>query len=196
MTRKVGLYLRGQVYWCRVKNEHGKWVNRNTRYKVGQEDLAQRYADALQRSFDQLRDDAPSTANKCIDVVARVAEAFAQTGEDSDTKENPWRAGPHGYIYAVQLLPELFPQRIKIGHTTMTVASRLHNYRTSCPDALVLAFWAGSRDREQAVLRALDGRIRRSEVFDCEDVDGVLSHLDRMLGRRLGGTTTFASVPT
>lgn len=51
----ASLYARGRKLWCRVKNEHGKWVGEPTVFCVGDEVKAQGYAERLQLKYDDMR---------------------------------------------------------------------------------------------------------------------------------------------
>ncbi|MBK9033897.1 MAG: hypothetical protein IPL61_21955, partial [Myxococcales bacterium] len=45
--------------WCRLKDNEGRWLRKRTRYHVGEERSAQRYADAAQATVDARRAPGP-----------------------------------------------------------------------------------------------------------------------------------------
>ena len=49
------IYRRGNMLWCRLKDEHGKWISRSTGYKVGQEVEATAYQRQAQKNLDKRR---------------------------------------------------------------------------------------------------------------------------------------------
>jgi integrase len=59
----ASIYARGSKLWCRLKNERGEWVSRKTKFEVGEERKAQRYADEAQRLIDnaEANPNAPQT---------------------------------------------------------------------------------------------------------------------------------------
>ena len=177
------IYARGQALWCRVKTDRGDWINRNTGFKLGDEVLAKSFATTLQDNLDQKHVGCDP------ELDLGLPDDLIKTPRGTETCIIPSARAPNGLIYIVQMLPEVAPWRIKIGHTRMTVGKRLNSYRTLCPNAVVLAFWAGSTSQEQTLLRSIDGRIRKSEVFDCDNLESVLVRVDRLLGTRLGGLT-------
>lgn len=40
----ASIFVRRKKLWCKLKNESGKWVNKSTTYRVGEEDKARRFA--------------------------------------------------------------------------------------------------------------------------------------------------------
>lgn len=183
MTLKRGdrVFTRGRRLWCRYKDRHGKWVNKSTPYDVGEEHLAIEFAALVQAHADRLAGRGTITAlvnPSLYDCVVRAPRAIERSPSNAD-----------GIVYVVQLWPVMVPGRLKLGHTTKPLQSRLHVYRTSCPEAVVLAFWSGSRDHEQRLLRTLPGRMTTTEVFDVESPDDFLFRIDAVLGHRAGGLT-------
>jgi integrase len=51
----ASIYARGNVLWCRVKDEADKWISRPTPFRPGEDAKAQRYADAAQAAIDERR---------------------------------------------------------------------------------------------------------------------------------------------
>jgi hypothetical protein len=87
-----------------------------------------------------------------------------------------------GMVYAIALIPELTPYRIKVGYTEAGVGDRLRAFATTCPTAQLLGVWAGNPADEERVLNALPYRIGESEVFVCNDAEALLAEIDHVLG--------------
>jgi hypothetical protein len=83
-----------------------------------------------------------------------------------------------GVVYAVALMPEVTPFRVKVGYTQKGVGDRLASYRTACPTAIAIGTWAARPEDEQRVHMALPGRIGESEVFVCNNIEALLSEID------------------
>jgi hypothetical protein len=82
-----------------------------------------------------------------------------------------------GYIYVVAPVPELRPDRLKIGFTAQLPADRLAQIQVANPFAQVLASWPGTPLDELRAHELADGRIGMSEVFDCRDRQRVIQRL-------------------
>lgn len=51
----ASVYKRGNRLWCSLKDEDGKWISKRTKYVVGQEAQAKRYAQSRQAQIDKRR---------------------------------------------------------------------------------------------------------------------------------------------
>lgn len=49
------IYARGSTWWCRLKNEHGKWISKSTGCKLDNERGARKYAEVAQAKLDARR---------------------------------------------------------------------------------------------------------------------------------------------
>jgi len=58
----ASIYLRGDRWWCRIKDETEKWISRATEFTAGEQQKAQRYANAAQRRLDQRKTAGDGTA--------------------------------------------------------------------------------------------------------------------------------------
>jgi hypothetical protein len=86
-----------------------------------------------------------------------------------------------GSIYAIALAPELEPFRVKVGYSGDGVIERLDRFRTVCPTAIIVATYPAAPSDEARLLAALPGRIGRSEVFICGNVEAFLDEIERIL---------------
>lgn len=163
------LWKRGRLY-VRLKGNRtpGKW---SAHPAVGctTEEEAQRYADRRQAAINQ-RYKRRAAKNWTPPAPKRLPRA---------------RIDDDGFVYAVQLLPDLAPNRIKIGFTTSSIDRRLSQHRVTCPALKVVAHWKATRRDETRAHRVVVGRVGLSEVFDVADVAAALSTLDALLGERL-----------
>ena len=88
--------------------------------------------------------------------------------------------GDVGAFYAVQLIPEFAPNRLKLGFSNDTMG-RLSTHRCSSPTAIMLKSWDCKRSWERA---AMDSATRQdciliaNEVYDCDSLENVLGRLD------------------
>lgn len=85
-----------------------------------------------------------------------------------------------GYFYAIQVIPEFDPKRIKFGYTN-DVTARLATHRTSAPTAEVLKAWPCRARWEQTAIDALTsegcGQIL-NEVYEVDDPETVVTRGD------------------
>ena len=82
----------------------------------------------------------------------------------------------YGRFYIIQLLPEIYPQRIKLGFAD-SLKARLANHRTVAPTAQVLISYPAKRSWEKAVIDYLTQngcQLVGGEVFDFNDIEALL----------------------
>jgi len=87
-----------------------------------------------------------------------------------------------GFFYAIQLVPDLDPNRVKLGFAD-NVETRLAQHRTSAPTARLLKSWPCRRSWERMAMDALaavGGRLILNEVFEFPDVDAVIKRADEL----------------
>lgn len=78
-----------------------------------------------------------------------------------------------GFFYIIQLVPELEPERVKLGFTC-NLENRLSTHRTVAPTAKLLEKWPCHRNWELAAIASLTRENCKSlsnEVFIVQDVD-------------------------
>ena len=90
----------------------------------------------------------------------------------------------YGEFYVVQLEPELLPQRLKFGFSA-SAQSRLTDYRSSNPGAMMLKSWPAKRAWEEAIIAVLSAhrhcKLVGGEVYDCSDIDSLLKRGDHLM---------------
>lgn len=59
-----------------------------------------------------------------------------------------------GYIYAVQLMPESLPNRVKVGYSG-DIDKRVQSFKTTCPNCRLIGEWKGDRKMESVVLDSI-----------------------------------------
>lgn len=87
-----------------------------------------------------------------------------------------------GFIYAIVLAPEMDTHRWKVGFTK-DLSTRIRSYRTANPTLMLVGAWSAEPSDEDLVLRAVDGRIGRSEVFVVSDPVVALAAIRRTIKR-------------
>lgn len=89
-------------------------------------------------------------------------------------------ASPHGYFYAVQVVPEFAPNRVKLGWAS-DVQARLAAHRTAAPTAALVKSWPC---RQRWEFTAIDSATRTgckallNEVFECDSLDALVQRVD------------------
>jgi hypothetical protein len=117
-----------------------------------------------------------------LQALRRVAEAKLTPLLKFRLRHPDYDSDAPGLIYAIALIPEVTPFRVKVGYTERGVGERLRKYLTPCPTAVVMGAWSAHRSDEQRVHDALPERLGDSEVFLCNDVEPLLDAIDRVLG--------------
>ncbi len=85
-----------------------------------------------------------------------------------------------GYFYVIQLIPELAPNRVKLGFAA-DVRIRLQTHRTSAPTAQIIKTWHCKRTWEIAAtasLTRIESTLIVNEVYDCADLPSLISRGD------------------
>lgn len=85
-----------------------------------------------------------------------------------------------GYFYVIQLIPELAPNRVKLGFAA-DVATRLQSHRTAAPTAQIVKAWHCKRSWEVAAMASLtriESALIANEVYECTDLASLISRGD------------------
>lgn len=85
-----------------------------------------------------------------------------------------------GFFYVVVLMPDLAPNRIKIGFAN-SIQSRLSAHRTTCPQLELIKSWPCQRNFEAAAIAAAindDCMLYGGEVYDTQSIEKVVNRLD------------------
>ncbi len=121
--------------------------------------------------------------------ASRGQETLALTAEDAELVRATLQsegyvasssASPHGYFYAIQVVPELAPNRVKLGWAS-DVQARLAAHRTAAPTAALLKSWPC---RQRWEFTAIDSATRTgckallNEVFECDSLDALVGRVD------------------
>jgi hypothetical protein len=87
-----------------------------------------------------------------------------------------------GYLYLVQLAPDIAPSRVKMGWAG-SAERRLRDHRTAAPTAQLLRAWPCPQRFEQRIIRlAAAGCLPLSrESFDCDSIEAVLQRIEAAL---------------
>jgi len=90
--------------------------------------------------------------------------------------------GDIGVFYIIQLIPELEPNRIKLGFSE-DINSRLSQHRTASPTAIVLKIWPCKRSWESTVMDCLSSyncKLILNEVYECSSINEIITIGDRL----------------
>jgi len=87
----------------------------------------------------------------------------------------------NGWFYIIQVVPDLAPNRIKLGFST-NVDARLQAHRTAAPTASLIETWVCKRTWERAAMDSAtktDCQLIANEVFECGDIDNLVSRCEQ-----------------
>jgi hypothetical protein len=100
-----------------------------------------------------------------------------------------------GFFYVIQPVPELNPNRLKLGFSRNTVY-RLKQHKGVCPNAALVKRWK-CRKTDEAKIRSyatqqgcqqlftnINNKRCATEVFDCEDVHVVVNRIDQFFSEQ------------
>ncbi len=124
------------------------------------------------------------SGNKLVVTVSaeeadRIRSARRQQGYDVDCAETDVAVG---VFYAAQLVPDLDPNRVKLGFAD-DAAARLAQHRAAAPTARLLKTWPCKRSWEFTVIDAMttaNCKLILNEVYECCDLDRLLAHGDQL----------------
>jgi hypothetical protein len=128
----------------------------------------------------------PDSQNQLtLAVTVEEAEAIrAKRREDGFLGESKRLTKDVGEFYVIRLVPELDSRRVKLGYAD-DLASRLAQHRTAAPTAVVIKSWPCKRAWEITVMDCLTAsgcRLILSEVFECDDFEGLLKRGNALFG--------------
>ncbi len=126
----------------------------------------------------------PDSGKKLVVTVTaeeadRIRAARREQGYDLQTGEADETVG---VFYVVQLVPELDPNRVKLGFAD-DADTRLAQHRTAAPTARLLKTWPCKRSWEFTVIDALSTagcKLILNEVYECCDLARLLAHGDQL----------------
>lgn len=135
-------------------------------------------------SFVQIRDDESRQLVNALTVedAERIIEIRGQQGFTVDgEKDNPAVIdNSAGFFYVACLMPDIAPNRIKIGFAN-SIPSRMDAHRTTCPRLQLIKYWPCRRTFEPAVIAVAitaGSALYGGEVYDVESIDDVVRRID------------------
>jgi hypothetical protein len=160
--------------------------------------------DTIRRTVAKVGDDlgfavqreSRSSRAQCLSVddankLIRYFEERDTHIESTPTAEKVGSFSGYGFFYLIQLVPELFPERIKIGYTD-NLETRLREHQTSAPTARYIKSWECKRAWDQAAMDSITRtgcRLVMNEVYEG-NVDGFVRRGDEFFGIMPNSTTT------
>jgi hypothetical protein len=85
-----------------------------------------------------------------------------------------------GVFYVIQLIPELDPNRIKLGFAN-SIEPRLQAHRTAAPTAKLIKVWSCKRTWEIAAMDSatrIECQLIANEVFTCDNLDNLVNRIN------------------
>jgi T5orf172 domain len=137
-------------------------------------DTVRRTVKKLEKDLDLtvIRESRSSRA-QCLseDDANKLIRYFEERDRHVDISEKVDTVGSfssYGFFYLIQLVPELFPNRVKIGFTD-NLETRLREHQTSAPTAKYVKNWECKRSWDQAVMDSItrkDCKLVLNEVYE------------------------------
>jgi hypothetical protein len=126
----------------------------------------------------------PDSGNRLVVTVTaqeadRIRAARREQGYDVQGGETDETVG---VFYVVRLVPELDPNRVKLGFA-VDANGRLAQHRTAAPTAELLKIWPCKRGWEWTIIDAMSTagcKLILNEVYECCDVARLLARGDQL----------------
>lgn len=118
-----------------------------------------------------------------LDTAEAIRESRRSAGFSVQGKAQPVNS-TDGFFYIIQLIPDLAPNRVKLGFTTDPQA-RLSAHRTAAPTAELIQTWPCKRCWERAAIDSLTRwgcTLISYEVFECDGLDALTARADAFFG--------------
>lgn len=161
--------------------------------------------DTIRRTIARVGDDlgltvqrlSRSSRAKCLSaddtnkLIRYFEERDKHVGPD-ETKEPSGSFSNYGYFYIIQIVPELLPNRVKIGYTD-NLETRLREHQTSAPTARYAATWGCKRSWDYAAMDSItrkDCVLVMNEVYEG-DVDLFLQRANDFFNLMPNSNTTI-----
>lgn len=138
----------------------------------------------LQHGFNLVKIRTPEARNQ---LTLAVSVADAESIRELCQKQGYGKLSNHvlanneeGWFYVIQLVPELNPNRVKLGFTG-SIEERLTAHRTSAPTAELVKCWSCKRSWERAAIDSITRIECKSlgyEVFECENLARLIKRAD------------------
>jgi hypothetical protein len=104
------------------------------------------------------------------DADKLIASYEARRGKITDLAVTNEKYDRFGYFYIIQLIPEILPNRIKIGFAD-NVEQRLREHQTAAPTAKLVKTWPCKRSWDYAAMDSItrqDCKLVLNEVYEGE----------------------------
>ena len=117
---------------------------------------------------------------KCSVFTKEDVDAIIKTRkiQGYQNQEVPVPISIHGLFYIIQLLPDIDPNRLKLGFAS-DIGNRIANHRTTCPNLNVLQTFSCKKYWEKTAIDYLAATNKMThiggEVFRCADLSHVIN---------------------
>ena len=154
-------------------------------YQLGMDrSHARRYILKLGYTFHKRRTpDSGGQLTLCVSTP-EAEEILALRADQGFTASTVVALPSVGIFYVIQLVPELDPNRVKLGFAE-SIDQRLTQHRTAAPTARVLRAWPCKRVWEPTAMDSLtrtDCRLILNEVFECDDLEALMERGNAFFG--------------
>lgn len=88
--------------------------------------------------------------------------------------------GTDGFLYVIQVVPELSPNRVKLGFAS-NAKDRLDSHRTSAPTAVLVKTWPCKRAWEVSAIASMTRsgcKLVANEVYECDSIQKLIRRGD------------------
>jgi hypothetical protein len=141
---------------------------------------ARRYVLKLGYAFHKRRTaDSGNQLTLCV-TRAEADQIVSERAEKGFLESTVVAVSDVGLFYAIQLVPDLDPKRLKLGFAE-DLEQRLSQHRTAAPTARVLRAWPCKRSWELTAIDALthvNCRLILNEVFECDAPEALVERGD------------------
>ena len=131
----------------------------------------------INSDIDIVKGKVPGRSKKALcvsDKDAKIIISYFQEKNYETTltsnadRGNLYSVNNYGFFYIIQLIPEVLPDRIKIGYTD-NIENRLKEHQTSAPTAKLIKSWRCKRAWDQAAMDSItrsDCKLVLNEVYE------------------------------
>lgn len=126
----------------------------------------------------------PDSGNQlALALTAQEAEYIRAKRQEEGYRGGLKEVESPGFFYVIRLVPDLDARRVKFGFAN-DPDDRLSQHQTAAPTAVLVKTWPCRRGWEITVMDALasECRLIASEVYECDDMAGLVARGDALFG--------------
>ena len=136
----------------------------------------------LKNGFSPIRIRTPESGGQLtLALTQEDAESVrALRQQQGFSQQTPVANGTDGFLYIVQVVPELSSTRVKLGFAS-NAQDRLASHRTSAPTAILIKTWPCKRAWEVCAIASMtrsECELVANEVYECDNIQGLIKRGD------------------